>query len=72
MNPVAAPALLAWRTIGPWTYALGAFGTIRSLGGLAPWIVFVRQQRVGAYGSLVAARIALETAAVAAGHDVRP
>jgi hypothetical protein len=71
MNPQPAPAPLEWRTIGPWTYALGVFGTIRGLGGLAPWIVEVRQRRLGVYQSLAVARIALESAAFAAGHEIQ-
>jgi hypothetical protein len=70
MQPVPARAPLEWHTIGPWTYSLGGFGTIRGLGGLAPWIVHIQLQRLGVYTSLAVARIALETAAFAAGYEI--
>lgn len=72
MNTAPVPTRLDWHTIGPWTYALGGFGTIRGLGGLAPWIVHVQQRRLGVYQSLTVARVALETAALAAGHVISP
>jgi len=61
---------LEWATAGPWTYALGDFGSIRGLGMLSPWVVRVGGHPGGTYRTLDAARRALETAALAAGGQI--
>jgi hypothetical protein len=61
---------MEWTTVGPWTYALGRFGTIKGFGGFSPWAVYVGGRLYGVYRSLGVARIAIESAASAAGHEI--
>jgi hypothetical protein len=61
---------MEWTTIGPWTYALGSFATIKGCGGLSPWAVYVDGKLYGSYHSLGVARLIIENAAIAAGHEV--
>lgn len=62
--------ILQWTTIGPWTYALGKFGTVRSFSGLPPWLVRVKGRFVGDFETQQRARAALEQAARAAHYGV--
>jgi hypothetical protein len=66
----AARACLEWKTIGPWTYGLGRFGVLKGFGGFAPWAVYIDGRLYRFYRLLGVARIALETAALAAGYEV--
>jgi hypothetical protein len=63
---------LEWDGSKAWTYSLGAFGTMQSLNGSAPWVVRIRGRPAGVYRSLDAARRALERAAREAGHEIEP
>lgn len=62
---------LAWTSLGLWTYALGDFGTIKALAGLSPWIARLNGRVLGLYTTLSEARLAVEAAALAAGHELR-
>jgi hypothetical protein len=62
---------LEWQTAGPWTYALGGFGTIRAIIGLSPWAAHVNGQLLGRYATLGDAQMAVEAAAIAAGYSLR-
>jgi hypothetical protein len=66
------PAPLAWTHRGAWSYALGDFGSIKALAGLAPWIARLGGRLLGVYATLTEARIAVEAAALAAGHALAP
>jgi hypothetical protein len=61
---------LSWSHQGVWTYALGDFGSIKALAGLSPWIARLGGRLLGLYATLPEARLAVEAAALAAGHEV--
>ena len=63
-------APLSWTNQGAWTYALGDFGSIKALAGLSPWIARVNGRVVGLYSTLHEARVAVEAAALAVGHEI--
>jgi hypothetical protein len=63
---------LEWQTAGPWTYALGGFGSIRAIIGLSPWAAHVGGQLLGRYATLSEAQLAVESVAIAAGYQIGP
>lgn len=66
----APRAPLAWTRLGIWTYALGDFGSIKALAGLSPWIARLGVGLLGLYQTAGEARLAVEAAALAAGHEL--
>lgn len=63
-------APLAWTRLGLWTYGLGDFGSIKALAGLSPWIARLGGGLLGLYETVGEARLAVEAAALAAGHEL--
>jgi hypothetical protein len=61
---------LRWESQGAWAYALGGFGSIKASAGLSPWIARLNGSVIGLYSTLHEARVAVEAAARAAGHEI--
>jgi hypothetical protein len=63
------PAELRWLEVRPWEWALGEYGTVRGFGG-PPWTVEIHGRPAERFRTLVAARRALEDAALADSYAI--
>lgn len=65
----ASPAL-SWRTLGPWSYDLGGFGSITAIFGLRFWASRINGFIIGVDDSLADAQARMENAARTAGYEL--